>query len=139
MTDRFLNYLCDPKQIFMNPFRYANIAEGEFFYDRKEELTRVVQTLEGGNNLVLYAPRRYGKSSLINKALIELKQKGFKTVYLDFMSIYSTETTRKYDLGAVSSTQKALEVLIEQGIVDKTDRRYIHTDPIFVEFIKQNL
>ena len=92
MTDRFLNYLCDPKQIFMNPFRYANIAEGEFFYDRKEELTRVVQTLEGGNNLVLYAPRRYGKSSLINKALIELKQKGFKTVYLDFMSIYSKET-----------------------------------------------
>jgi AAA+ ATPase superfamily predicted ATPase len=76
----------------MNPFRYANIVEGEFFYDRKTELARVVQTLDGGNNLVLYAPRRYGKSSLINKALNELKAKGYKTVFLDFMSIYSKET-----------------------------------------------
>ncbi len=50
----------------MNPFRYANIVEGEHFYDRDEELKRLTQTLEGGNNIVLYAPRRYGKTSLVN-------------------------------------------------------------------------
>ncbi len=76
----------------MNPFRYANIVEGGHFYDRNEELKRLIQTLEGGNNIVLYAPRRYGKTSLVNKTLNELKAKGYKTVYLDFMSIYSKET-----------------------------------------------
>ncbi|GMT46326.1 MAG: ATPase [bacterium] len=76
----------------MNPFQYANIVEGSFFYNRKEELKRIVQTLEGGNNLVLYAPRRYGKSSLVKKALKVLKNKDYKTVYLDFMSVYSRET-----------------------------------------------
>ena len=76
----------------MNPFRYANIVKGEHFYDRDEELLRLMQTLEGGNNIVLYAPRRYGKTSLVNKALNELKAKGYKTVYLDFMSVYSKET-----------------------------------------------
>jgi uncharacterized protein YlzI (FlbEa/FlbD family) len=76
----------------MNPFQYANIVEGSYFYDRKEELQRIVNTLEGGNNLVLYAPRRYGKSSLVTKALKVMKEKGFKTVYFDFMSVYSRET-----------------------------------------------
>lgn len=75
----------------MNPFRYGKIVSGEFFYDRTEELKRIKDTLSGGNNLVLYAPRRYGKSSLVKKALSELKLKGFTTIYLDFMSIYSKE------------------------------------------------
>ena len=76
----------------MNPFQYANIVEGQYFYNRKKEVKRVVQTLSGGNNLVLYAPRRYGKSSLVNKALSILEKEGFKTVYLDFMTVYSRET-----------------------------------------------
>ncbi len=53
----------------MNPFQYGNIVSGDFFYDRKEELLRIKQTLKGGNNLMLYAPRRYGKSSLVAKAM----------------------------------------------------------------------
>lgn len=52
----------------MNPFKYGKIVSGEFFYDRREELQRIKETLKGGNNLVLYAPRRYGKSSLVHKA-----------------------------------------------------------------------
>ena len=47
----------------MNPFKYGKIVEGEYFYDREDELLRIKSTLSGGNNLVLYAPRRYGKSS----------------------------------------------------------------------------
>ncbi len=108
----------------MNPFQYANIVEDEFFYDRKEELPRIVQTLEGGNNLVLYAPRRYGKSSLVNKALKELEIRGIKTVYLDFMSIYSQETfINKYakiiaekDIGPVEKTIKKIAGFLK-GVV----------------------
>ncbi|GHT72693.1 hypothetical protein AGMMS50262_02200 [Bacteroidia bacterium] len=41
----------------MNPFSYGTIVKGSNFYDRKEECARIVETLSGGNNLVLYAPR----------------------------------------------------------------------------------
>lgn len=75
----------------MNPFKYGQIVEGEYFYNREVELKRIKSTLAGGNNIVLYAPRRYGKSSLIKKVLKELKKENFVTVYLDFMSIYSRE------------------------------------------------
>ncbi|MCD6347196.1 MAG: ATP-binding protein [Bacteroidales bacterium] len=89
----------------MNPFQYANIVEGDFFYDRKKELKRIVQTLEGGNNLVLYAPRRYGKSSLVRKALKVLENKNIKTVYLDFMSVYSRETFIKNYTKAIAENE----------------------------------
>jgi len=52
----------------MNPFMYGKIVTGKHFFDRVDELKRILDTLEGGNNLVLYAPRRYGKSSLVKRA-----------------------------------------------------------------------
>lgn len=99
----------------MNPFQYANIVEGVHFYDREDELRRVVQTLEGGNNLVLYAPRRYGKSSLVKKALRVLEEKGFKTVYLDFMSIYSRKTfITRYTKEVVEKQSASIEKTIKE-------------------------
>ena len=94
----------------MNPFKYGNIVSGKFFYNRKVELERVKATLSGGNNLVLYAPRRYGKSSLVNKALIELGKEGFITVYIDFMAIYSSEIfIRNYSNAVVSKKKSSIE------------------------------
>ncbi len=75
-----------------NPFKFGSVVSGKFFYNREDELLRIKQTLAGGNNVTLFAPRRYGKSSLIKKALKELNDEGFVTVYLDFMSVYSRET-----------------------------------------------
>ena len=91
----------------MNPFQYGNIVSGDFFYDRKEELLRIKQTLKGGNNLMLYAPRRYGKSSLVAKAMNELNKEGITTVYLDFMSIYSRETFIKNYTRAIAEQQSS--------------------------------
>lgn len=91
----------------MNPFKYGTIVSGSFFYNRKVELERIKATLSGGNNLVLYAPRRYGKSSLVNKALTELEKEGFTTVYIDFMGIYSRETFIKNYSNAVVSKKKS--------------------------------
>jgi AAA+ ATPase superfamily predicted ATPase len=47
----------------MNPFSYGTIVRGNSFYDRTKECARIVDTLSGGNNLVLYAPCRFGKTS----------------------------------------------------------------------------
>ncbi|HED38325.1 MAG TPA: ATP-binding protein [Ignavibacteria bacterium] len=108
----------------MNPFKYGNIVSGEYFYDRVNELDRIKKTLAGGNNLVLYAPRRYGKSSLVKKGLEKLEREGFKTLYIDFMSIYSREVFIKNysnaivekELSSIEKTVKKIAKLI-RGIV----------------------
>lgn len=122
-----------------NPFKFGSVVSGDYFYNRSEELRRLKQTLAGGNNITLYAPRRYGKSSLVKKALAELETQGFITVYVDFMSIYSQENTIKHELGSLSTTQKALDVFIEDGLVEKMDKHYVLSDPLFKLFISQNL
>lgn len=90
-----------------NPFKFGNIVSGDFFYNREDELLRIKQTLAGGNNITLYAPRRYGKSSLVNKALKELEEEGFTTVYLDIMSVYSRDTFIKNYTRAIADKQSA--------------------------------
>ncbi|MCK4921992.1 MAG: ATP-binding protein [Bacteroidales bacterium] len=88
-----------------NPFKFGNIVSGDFFYNREDELLRIKQTLAGGNNVTLYAPRRYGKSSLVNKALNELEKEGFTTIYLDIMSVYSRDTFIKNYTRAIANKE----------------------------------
>ena len=58
----------------MTPFNYISIVEGDNFYDRTDETKRIVDALAGGNNIVLFAPRRYGKTSLVFRAMQRLEQ-----------------------------------------------------------------
>ncbi len=43
----------------MNPFKYGNIVQDEFFTDRAIELERVKQAMDSKNHLVLISP--YGQ------------------------------------------------------------------------------
>ena len=48
-----------------NPFRYGRRVKGESFFDRVTIKRDILNVLDGGNNVVLFGPRRYGKSSLV--------------------------------------------------------------------------
>jgi AAA+ ATPase superfamily predicted ATPase len=75
----------------MNPFSYGKIVRDQQFYDREEPFSTILSTISGGNNVVLYAPRRYGKSSLVMKVMQELERKGTPCVYLDLMRACSAD------------------------------------------------
>lgn len=51
----------------------VNIAVGEVFCNRIDERKLLKQYINHGRHCVLIAPRRYGKMSLVNQSLIELK------------------------------------------------------------------
>jgi hypothetical protein len=51
-----------------NPFRYGDLALDEAFTNRAAELKELVSDIRNGQNVVVFAPRRYGKSSLIWRA-----------------------------------------------------------------------
>lgn len=63
-----------------NPFRFGTVVDGVFFTDRTEELPRVQQILSGHNHLALISPRRYGKTSLVRKAI---RQMGRPAVFVN--------------------------------------------------------
>ena len=67
-------YLCGKDLSMKNPFKYGTIVEDEFFTDRISELKEIHRLLASENHLILISPRRFGKSSLVAKAIRELKR-----------------------------------------------------------------
>jgi len=74
-----------------NPFFYGTTVSGKSFTNRQKEIKEIVGDLKSGQNLFIYSPRRYGKTSLIKVVLEKLKKERFATIYLDFYQIYSKE------------------------------------------------
>lgn len=66
-----------------NPFKYGGIVTGKDFADRKNEVAYLMKELTSGQNILLYSPRRYGKSSLMMVVLEQLQRKGTMTVFID--------------------------------------------------------
>ena len=108
-----------------NPFKFGKIVSDEYFYNREEELLKITRTLASGNNIALYAPRRYGKSSLIAKALNQLRKEGFLCVHFDFMSVYSQKTFIENYAKQILKSRKKSEL-----------QKVISTFASFVEGIK---
>ncbi|RLD86001.1 MAG: ATP-binding protein [Bacteroidetes bacterium] len=52
-----------------NPFKFGSVVDEPFFTDRNNELQKVKNVLQSPNHLILISPRRYGKTSLILKAV----------------------------------------------------------------------
>ena len=88
-----------------NPFNYLQFATGDQFYDRREVRKDLLSRfLSGQSNVVLYGPRRYGKSSLVAELVGDLEKAGIPCVTLDvvkvpsidmFVSAYATKVYRR--------------------------------------------
>lgn len=71
-----------------NPFNYLQFAEGDYFYDRKEILADLRSRFASGQaSVVLYGPRRYGKSSLVAKLARHLETEGFACISFDMVKM----------------------------------------------------
>jgi hypothetical protein len=74
-----------------NPFTFGDLALDEAFTDREEELREVVADLRNGQNVLVYAPRRYGKSSLVLRAAQEAIRRKVLVGYCDLMKTPTKE------------------------------------------------
>ena len=76
----------------VNPFKYGREVSGRQFYDRQEAFDSLYSKLAGGSaNVVMYAPRRYGKTSLVKKVLARFSGEGVPCVYFDLNRVESLE------------------------------------------------
>ncbi len=68
-----------------NPFRFGALALDEAFTDREEEIRELTADVRNGQDVVLFAPRRYGKSSLIWRVAQQLVGEGVLIAQVDLM------------------------------------------------------
>ena len=66
-----------------NPFRYGRAVSGEQYYDRRAVGESLYRAIAGGaSNVVLYAPRRYGKTSLVKNVIGRWRTDGVRRDWL---------------------------------------------------------
>jgi hypothetical protein len=75
--------------VTQNPFVYGEVVPAAAFVDRVAELDRLVGDLAAAQKVFLISPRRYGKSSLIRRALAAMARKGALTVEVTVSSFSS--------------------------------------------------
>ena len=75
-----------------NPFRYGALALDDAFTDRHAELAELVADVRNGQDVVIVAPRRYGKSSLVWRAAQRLVR---ERVLIAQVNLMTTPTKEK--------------------------------------------
>ena len=81
--NRIILYLCtdyeksrnEKSRNMENPFKFGTIVDEEYFTDRVREVEYICRFIESANHLILISPRRFGKSSLVAKALRQSRRK----------------------------------------------------------------
>lgn len=71
------------------PFIFGVAASGDNFTDREKETERLLMNFRHGVNTVLISPRRWGKTSLVQKVCGKAQSDKLKIVYLDIFSCRS--------------------------------------------------
>lgn len=72
-----------------NPFRIGDHATGAFFTDRAEEVARIGRALREPTRLLVFGPRRVGKSSAIAVAMERARSEGVLVVRADLSTASS--------------------------------------------------
>src|SRR4051812_25223308 len=69
----------------VNPFRFGPLALDEAFTDRDPEVKELVADVRNGQDVVVFAPRRYGKTSLVWKVAQQLVRRKVLVAQVDLM------------------------------------------------------
>ena len=74
-----------------NPFRYGALALDDAFTDRQDEIAELEADIRNGQDVVLFAPRRYGKSSLVWRVAQRLVKRRVLVAQVDLMTTPTKE------------------------------------------------
>lgn len=91
----------------LNPFITRGYIPDECFCDRVEETQRLTKSLINGNDVVLFSPRRMGKTGLIGHVFDRKEIKG--AYYTFFVDILHTTSLREFTFFLWKEVFKALQ------------------------------
>jgi AAA+ ATPase superfamily predicted ATPase len=101
-----------------NPFRYGPIALDDAFTDREAEVAELISDALNGQDVVIFAPRRFGKTSLVRRAAQELARRKALVAEINLMFTPTKEKLAarlaqeiaEHLLGAVGRAKENLRV-----------------------------
>ena len=70
-----------------NPFVYGKEVAGKYFCNREKEIKELLSDIYNSQNVMLYSPRRVGKTSLIKQVITIAESKDIKCIFIDLFSI----------------------------------------------------
>lgn len=75
-----------------NPYHFGSrVKSAVYFTDRAKELTTLTSHMINHQNVILVAPRRYGKTSLLYRAMATVHQQGGRTGRVSLMKCSTTQ------------------------------------------------
>lgn len=100
----------------VNPFVYSRPIAPEDLIDRDEETQRLLSAAVGGHYVRLYAPRKYGKTSLLRRALRDgEREEGLIPVLVDLYRVVSiADVTVRFERAYSKQLKGALRSKVEQ-------------------------
>jgi len=101
-----------------NPFTFGDLALDEAFTDREDELRELTADMLNGQNVLVYAPRRYGKSSLVLRAAQEALRKKALVGYCDLMK---TPTKERFAAALAKTIYADVASLVDQAFERAAD------------------
>ena len=103
--------------VMVNPFYFGTWVDTSDFCNRTKEMDELKRDVDAGMNVLLYSPRRYGKTSLLKQLTKRLTSSwGYRVVYFDlFGAASSSEFIQQYFDAVIralpSPREKAYELL----------------------------
>lgn len=113
-----------------NPFTMRVISPGGPFCNRVEELKDLGRHASNLANVVVFSPRRYGKTSLVKKVQGDIEKEGFLTIYADLFMVTSVSDV------AARIAKNVYTILHKQESLLKKGARFLKTFTTFRPVIK---
>ncbi len=105
-----------------NPFVFGEPVRGGSFIDRERELLRLEQYLQSSRNVIVYSPRKYGKTSLVLRAIDDLSGE-ILPIFIDCYAVMSEK-----DLARALS-KKVLRHYPEKEFFETVKRLFLGVTP----------
>lgn len=110
-----------------NPFYLKALPEiaDHLFCNRVKEIAELVRMAESKNDVVIYAPRRFGKTSLVRRVQRRLAAQGAITIFTDFSGVGSVNEVAIKLATAVYEVTHGHEMLWKKAIRVLTSFRVV--------------
>ena len=99
-----------------NPFIYSHPVAPEDLIDRDDEVERLLAAAVGGHFVRLYAPRKYGKTSLLRRVLRDAeRQEGMVPILVDLYGVLSlADVTVRFERAYARQLKGKMRARIEE-------------------------
>jgi hypothetical protein len=102
----------------LNPFTLGIISPDQEFCNREKEIEELTRHAFNCTHVVIFSPRRYGKTSLVKQVMARASARGYLSVYVDCFSVIAKEDlVQKFTSAVISSMGKNV---VEGDLLQKT-------------------